>query len=68
MKKNELKGYIKFIFQPNEENSNGAKVMIKAGVLKNPDVDFILGMHVSPCIKSGKIGLKYGTMMLRLIK
>jgi amidohydrolase len=63
MKKNELKGNIKFIFQPNEENSNGAKVMIKAGVLKNPDVDFILGTHVSPWIKSGKIGLKYGAMM-----
>ena len=63
MKRNELKGNIKFIFQPNEENSNGAKVMIKAGVLKNPDVDFILGTHVSPWIKSGKIGLKYGAMM-----
>jgi amidohydrolase len=54
---------VKFIFQPNEENSNGAKAMIKAGVLKNPDVDFILGTHVSPWIKSGKIGLKYGVMM-----
>jgi amidohydrolase len=63
MKKNELKGNVKFIFQPNEENSNGAKAMIKAGVLKNPDVDFILGTHVSPWIKSGKIGLKYGVMM-----
>jgi hypothetical protein len=30
--------------------------MIKTGVLKNPDVDFILGMHVIIWIKSGKIG------------
>jgi amidohydrolase len=63
MKRSQLKGSIKFIFQPNEENSNGAKAMIKAGALKKPQVDFILGMHVSPWLKSGKIGLKYGVMM-----
>ena len=62
-KKNELKGNVRFIFQPNEETSDGAKLMIKDGALKNPDVDFILGTHVSPWLKSGKIGFKYGAMM-----
>jgi amidohydrolase len=63
MKKSKLKGNIKFIFQPDEENSSGAKAMIKAGALKNPQVDFILGMHVNPWLKSGKVGFKYGAMM-----
>ncbi|MDR3256382.1 MAG: amidohydrolase [Endomicrobium sp.] len=60
---NELKGNVRFIFQPSEETSNGAKNMIKNGALKNPNVDFILGIHVNPWIKTGKIGLKFGTMM-----
>ncbi|MCA6069926.1 MAG: M20 family metallopeptidase [Endomicrobium sp.] len=68
-KKNELKGNVRFIFQPNEETANGAKLMIKCGALKNPaDIDFILGAHVSPYLKSGKIGFKYGAMMAAVDK
>ncbi|MDR3071649.1 MAG: amidohydrolase [Endomicrobium sp.] len=62
-KQNELGGNIRFIFQPGEEISDGAKEMIKKNALKNPAVDFILGTHVSPWLKSGKIGLKFGAMM-----
>ncbi|MDR3281658.1 MAG: amidohydrolase [Endomicrobium sp.] len=62
-KKNELSGNIRFIFQPSEETSEGAKIMIKNGALREPDVDFILGTHVNPWIKSNKIGLKFGAMM-----
>jgi amidohydrolase len=62
-KKSELKGNIRFIFQPSEESSNGAIMMINDGALKNPDVDLILGVHVNPWIKTGKIGLKFGVMM-----
>lgn len=61
--RSKLKGNVKFIFQPNEENSSGARIMINSGVLENPCVDFILGTHVSPWLESGKIGLKYGAVM-----
>jgi len=67
-KKGELKGNVKFLFQPAEETSDGAESMIRYGVLKNPDVDVILGLHVCPWIKSGKIGIKYDEMMAAVDK
>ncbi|MDR3049691.1 MAG: amidohydrolase [Elusimicrobiota bacterium] len=62
-KKNELRGQIKFIFQPAEEAADGAAGMIREGVLKNPAVDMILGLHLNPQFASGKVALKYGAMM-----
>ena len=59
---NELKGNIKFIFQPAEETVGGAKPMIEEGVLKNPDVDHIFGLHVDNSIECGKIGVKHAQM------
>lgn len=56
-------GKIQFVFQPDEEKSTGAKNMIKNGALSKNKVDFILGVHVSPWIETGKIGLRYGAMM-----
>jgi amidohydrolase len=67
-KKNKLCGNVKFLFQPAEETSDGAESLIKGGALKNPDADAILGIHVCPWIKSGKIGLKYGEMMAAVDK
>jgi amidohydrolase len=61
--KNKLRGNVRLIFQPKEETANGAQGMIKNGALKNPNVDFILGAHVNPWLKSGKIGFKFGAMM-----
>ncbi|REL34474.1 amidohydrolase [Thalassotalea euphylliae] len=51
-KKDQLTGKVKFIFQPAEEGAprgevGGAEVMVKEGVLKNPDVDVIFGLHIS---------------------
>jgi amidohydrolase len=66
--KDDLNGNVRFIFQPSEEISEGAKIMIKNGALRRPDVDFILGVHVNPWIKSNKIGLKFGTMMAAVDK
>ena len=59
MKKN-LSGTIKFIFQPAEEGTpigeeGGAKLMIKEGVLQNPKVDVIFGLHLSAGNEVGKI-------------
>jgi amidohydrolase len=61
--KDKLKGRIKFIFQPNEENANGALAMIKDGVLENPPVTAMVGVHVSSGIPVGQVGIKYGQMM-----
>lgn len=56
----ELKGQVKFIFQPNEESSGGAQAMIAAGVLKNPKVDSVFGFDLSPFLDAGKIGIRCG--------
>lgn len=56
--KDKLKGNIKFLFQPAEENPGGAKEMIEQGVLENPTVDFCFGAHVYPDLKIGKIGYR----------
>ena len=55
-------GTVKFIFQPAEETTGGAKPMIEEGVLENPKVDYIFSLHTAPEIEVGKIGIKYGKM------
>ncbi len=60
--KNEFPGKVKFIFQPNEESAGGAEELIKAGVLDNPKVSAIVGIHVNSRLPSGKIGIRYGGM------
>lgn len=58
---NELPGNIRLIFQPAEETSpGGALSMIKAGALRSPRVGAVLGLHVDPVIKSGKIAVNPG--------
>lgn len=61
--KKELKGKVKLIFQPAEELVQGAKEMIKEGVLENPEPDYILGLHLWQPLETGKLGLKKGEMM-----
>ena len=56
----DLHGNVKLFFQPAEETVGGAERMIDAGVMKNPKVDAVFGLHVSPEINVGKIGIKYG--------
>lgn len=56
-------GTVKFIFQPSEEKPpGGAKYLIEAGVLKDPDVDGLIGLHVSPSYPVGAVALKEGVM------
>lgn len=62
----EVKGNIKFVFQPSEENGIGAASMIKEGVLENPSVDAGMGIHLWTQIKSGFIGIKSGAIMTAL--
>lgn len=58
------KGSIKYVFQPGEERlPGGASLMIKEGVLKNPDVRSMYGQHVMPLIEAGKVGFRSGLYM-----
>lgn len=66
--KNELKGTVKFIFQPAEEGApegeeGGAALMIKEGVLENPKVDVIFGLHINAQTEIGKIRYRPGGTM-----
>ncbi len=58
MHRSELKGSVKFIFQPDEEGSGGADRLIKEGVLN--DVNAVFGAHVSPDLPLGTVGIRYG--------
>ena len=63
--KKEIKGKVKFVFQPAEEGppegeEGGAELMVKEGVLKNPDVDAIFGLHINSFLEVNKIGYKPG--------
>ena len=66
--KNLIHGTVKFIFQPAEEGpppgeEGGASLMIKEGVLKNPDVDAIFGLHINSGTPVGTIKYKPGGTM-----
>ena len=56
--RDELKGRVVFLFQPDEEGRGGAQRMINAGCLEG--VDAALGAHVSPDLPEGSIGIRYG--------
>jgi len=60
---NDFAGMVKIIFQPAEEGPGGAKPMIEAGVLKNPDVDAIIGLHLWNNLPLGTIGVRSGALM-----
>ena len=66
--KDKINGTIKFIFQPAEEGpppgeEGGAKLMIKEGVLDNPKVDAIFGLHINSQTPVGVIKYKTGGIM-----
>lgn len=47
-RESELKGTVKFMFQPAEETFEGSRDMIENGILENPHVDAALAFHVAP--------------------
>jgi amidohydrolase len=63
MHREEIKGSIKFVFQPAEEGLGGAEAMIKDGVLRNPAPDFCLGLHVWNDQQVGWLGATPGPTM-----
>ena len=60
--KNKIKGNIKFVFQPNEEDA-GAKYMVEDGVLENPKVDAAVAIHLWSPIETGKLSISEGPVM-----
>ncbi len=66
--RNDIKGTVKFIFQPAEEGppageEGGANLMVKEGVMDNPKVDVIFGLHIGSDIEIGRIEYKPGAFM-----
>ncbi|HSU28605.1 MAG TPA: amidohydrolase [Chitinophagaceae bacterium] len=66
--KADLKGSVKFIFQPAEEGppegeEGGAPLMVKEGVMDDPKVDVIFGMHIESAIEVGRLEYKPGSFM-----
>lgn len=62
--KDKWSGTVKLIFQPSEEKQpSGAEAMIKSGVLENPKVGAIIGLHVTPELEIGRLGFRKGQFM-----
>lgn len=62
-RRGEFSGTVKLIFQPAEENLDGSEMMIRLGVLENPKVQFIMGMHGHATYDIGQIAMRAGQYM-----
>jgi amidohydrolase len=63
-----MPGTVKLVFQPAEEGTpvgerGGAKLMIEEGVLEDPDVSAVFGMHVNTELETGKIAYRDGVLL-----
>jgi amidohydrolase len=66
--KSQLQGTVLFVFQPSEEGppegeEGGAPLMVKEGVLDNPKVDVMFGLHIDAQAPLGQIGYREGGIM-----
>ena len=57
-----LPGTVKLLFQPAEETDGGAEPMVQRGVMENPHVDRVYGLHVQPYLPVGVIETRAGTL------
>jgi amidohydrolase len=66
--KDEVRGTVKFLFQPAEEGAppgedGGAKLMLKEGAFDNPRPQAVFGLHTEPNLQAGQIGYHSGPAM-----
>lgn len=62
--KNQIKGQVKFLFQPGEETPpGGALGMIRDGAMEAPKVDAVFALHLDSLLPTGKVGFCKGPMM-----
>lgn len=66
--KDKIKGTVVFIFQPAEEGApagetGGAEDMVKQGVMDNPKIDAVFGLHINSATEIGQIKYKSGAEM-----
>ncbi len=59
-RRDELKGTVKFLFQPAEENVGGARVMVQEGAMQG--VDGVIGLHLISNFPLGRVGVRSGTI------
>lgn len=62
-RRDQLAGRVKFAFQPAEEKVGGADPMIEAGVMRDPTVDGVIGLHVWSPGPVGEISIQSGAVM-----
>jgi amidohydrolase len=57
------RGAVKFFFQPDEEGSGGARIIMDQGGMDRPRVDAVFGLHVNPRYPAGTVAIKEGPLM-----
>lgn len=57
-----LSGTVRCIFQPGEELDGAAEALIEKGILDDPDIEAVIGMHLWPYLPFGSVGVKSGGM------
>ncbi len=62
-RRSELRGSVKFMFQPGEEGHHGAEYCLDDGLLENPKVDAAFAIHISPNLRSGAVAIKPGPLL-----
>ncbi len=62
-RRRELRGTVKFLFQPGEEGYHGARYCIEEGLLTDPEVDAGFALHITPNRRSGTLATRPGPLM-----
>ena len=62
-RRDDIAGTVRFMFQPGEEGSGGAPIMIEEGVLDAPAVDAAFAIHITPNLPSGWVTTRGGAIM-----